>query len=83
MSDYSNPIWDYYNRSSKIEIQFDDGSKEVFNLDDSKKVEELKFKKTHRADSFKVKIKGVHSGSAYAERVQHRQNQNEHLLFSL
>ena len=66
---YSFNEWDYNNRMAKVEISFEDGSKEVFELDDNKKVEDIKFAKPHTGKSFKIRVAKVHSGSAYAERT--------------
>ena len=66
---YSFNEWDYHNRVAKMEISFEDGSKEVFELDDNKKVETIEFAKPHTGKTFKVRFAKVHSGSAYAERT--------------
>ncbi len=66
---YSFNEWDYNNRMAKVEISFEDGSKEVFELDDKKKVEDIRFAKPHTGKSFKIRVAKVHSGSAYAERT--------------
>ena len=66
---YSFNEWDFHNRVAKMEVTFEDGSKEVFELDDKKMVETIKFAKPHTGSSFKVRFAKVHSGSAYAERT--------------
>jgi hypothetical protein len=66
---YSFNEWDFHNRVAKMEVTFEDGSKEVFDLDDKKKVETIEFAKPHTGKSFKVRFAKVHSGSAYAERT--------------
>jgi len=66
---YSFNEWDFHNRVAKMEVTFEDGSKEVFDLDDKKKVETITFAKPHTGSSFKVRFAKVHSGSAYAERT--------------
>ena len=66
---YSFNEWDFHNRVAKMEVSFEDGSKEVFELDDKKKVETIEFAKPHTGKTFKVRFAKVHSGSAYAERT--------------
>ena len=66
---YSFNEWDFHNRVAKMEVSFEDGSKEVFELDDNKKVETVEFAKPHTGKTFKVRFAKVHSGSAYAERT--------------
>jgi hypothetical protein len=66
---YSFNQWDYHNRVGKLEVSFEDGSKEVFELKNDKKVEKITFAKPHSGSSFKVRFAKVHSGSAYADRT--------------
>ena len=66
---YSFNEWDFHNRVGKMEVTFEDGSKETFELDDKKKVETIEFAKPHTGKTFKVRFAKVHSGSAYAERT--------------
>ena len=61
--------FNYHNRVAKMEISFEDGSKEVFSLSNDKVVETIKFDKTHTGSTFKVRFAKVHSGSAYADRT--------------
>lgn len=66
---YSFNEWDFHNRVAKMEVSFEDGSKETFDLDDKKNVETIEFSKPHTGKTFKVRFAKVHSGSAYAERT--------------
>ena len=66
---YSYNQWDYYNRVAKVEIQFDDGSKELFDMANEKSSEHLKLKKPVTSKTVKVIIRGVHTGSAYTDRT--------------
>ena len=68
---YSYNEWDFYNRASKVELTFSDSSKQTFSFDNTKnpKVERIKLDKPVSTDSVRMVFKGVHSGSAYAERL--------------
>ena len=66
---YSAKYWRLYNRASKIEVIYSDGSKESFTLSDKKKKEILKLKKPVKTSSVKLIIRGVHSGDAYTDRT--------------
>jgi len=66
---YSYNQWDFYNRASRVDVFFSDGSKESFDLKDKKEVEELVLSKPIKSDSIKIKVTGVYTGSAYAERT--------------
>lgn len=66
---YSFNEWDFYNRGSRVDIFFEDGEKESFDLSDKKDVEELKFSKAHSGKTVKLKFVKVHAGSTYADRL--------------
>ena len=68
---YSFNEWDFYNRASKVELTFSNGSKQTvsFNNSESPKVERITLDKPVSTDSIRMVFKGVHSGSAYAERL--------------
>ena len=66
---YSYNEWDYYNRIKDIEVKFSDGSSETFTLEDKKKTESLKLKKTVQSSSVKLIIRSVYKGSAYTDRT--------------
>lgn len=66
---YSFNEWDFYNRGSRVDIFFEDGSKESFDLSDKKNVEELKFAKAHTGKTIKLKFVKIHAGSTYADRL--------------
>ena len=66
---YSFNEWDYHNRIAKLEVSFEDGSKETFDLSNDKKVETVTFAKAHTGTKVKIRVGKVHSGSAYADRI--------------
>lgn len=66
---YSFNEWDFYNRGSRVDVFFEDGEKESFDLNDKKMVEELKFAKAHKGKTIKIKFVKVHAGSTYADRL--------------
>lgn len=66
---YSFNEWDFYNRASRVEVFFEDGSKEAFDLADKKNVEEIQFAKAHKGKSIKLKFVKIHAGSTYADRL--------------
>lgn len=66
---YSFNEWDFYNRGSRVDIFFEDGAKESFDLSDNKKVEDIKFAKPHTGKTVKIKFVKVHAGSTYADRL--------------
>ena len=66
---YSFNQWDYHNRIAKLEVSFEDGSKETFDLGNDKKVETVTFAKPHSGKTVKIRVGKVHSGSAYADRI--------------
>lgn len=66
---YSFNQWDYHNRIAKLEVSFEDGSKETFELSNDKQVETVEFAKPHSGQTVKIRVGKVHSGSAYADRI--------------
>lgn len=66
---YSYNDWDFYNRASKLELVFSDGTRENIKLANKKKVERIKLKKPVQTQSVKIIVRGVHSGSAYSDRT--------------
>ena len=66
---YSYNEWDYYNRASRVEISFSDGSSERIELQNKKEVAVIKLKKKVKTSFVKVTVKGVHQGSTYGDRT--------------
>jgi hypothetical protein len=64
---YSFNEWDFYNRGARIDVFFEDGEKESFDLSDKKGVEEIKFAKAHEGKTIKIKFAKVYAGTTYAD----------------
>ena len=66
---YSWDFWNRHNRAKEIEVEFSDGTKQKFTLQDEQVVEQLRLTKPVTTDFVKVKIKSIHRGSTFNDTV--------------
>ena len=66
---YSWDFWNRHNRVKELEVEFSDGTKQKFTLQDEQVVETLRLTKPVTTDSVKLKVKSIHRGTTFNDTV--------------
>jgi hypothetical protein len=62
---YTSDYWERFNRINELEVQFSDGSKQVFNLSDKQEVEIIRLDGPVVTSSVKLKAKSIYRGNTF------------------
>ena len=66
---YSSEYWGRANRPKEVEVEFSDGTKETWKIDDSQSTAILDLASPKKTSSIKLKVKAIHSGSTWLDTV--------------
>ena len=62
---FTRDFWERHNRIKEIEVEFSDGTRQRFTLEDEMVPEEITFPSPVSTSSIKIKIKGIHNGTTF------------------